>query len=695
MATETLLVELLTEELPPKALKSLADVFARHVAEGLARAGLCAQEVQHELFATPRRLAVLVPGVLAQAPSRKVREKIMPVTVALDAAGNPSPALLKKLAAKGIPADAVARFERAVDGKSETFFYEMDVAGAALDAVLGDIVAEAVKKLPIPKVMRWGDSEHQFVRPVHGLILLHGSRVVPGSVLGLDSGNVTQGHRFLGQPQIAIAHAEHYAAALETQGKVIAGFDARRARIRRDLEAAAAREGARLNDGFEALLDEVTALVEIPAVYVGEFGREFLDVPQECLILTMQQNQKYFPLLDPAGKLLPRFLIVSNMPIDDPANIIAGNQRVVRPRLADARFFYQQDRKQKLESRVGRLANVVYHNKLGSQLQRVERLERLAQIVARRLHADVAQAGRAARLAKADLVTDMVGEFPELQGIMGQYYARHDGEPDAVARAIEQHYRPRFAGDVLPEGNVAAAVALADRLDAMVGFFGIGQVPTGDKDPYGQRRAALGVLRILSESVLPLDLGELIRDTGDGFPAGTLAPEHAVKLHDFMLERLRGYLRDAGYAHEQVDAVLAQRPTRIDLVLPKLAAVREFVELPEAAALAAANKRIVNILRKAEDRFGEPDVALLQEAAERVLFERVNAISPGVRSQLANEDYAGALKALSELRGPVDAFFDGVMVMVDEPLTRQNRLALLNQLAGLMNQVADISRLCL
>ena len=690
MSQETLLLELLTEELPPKSLARLAAALRDGLQHELAASGFIAPENNGRCYATPRRLAVSFDEVLDIQPDRVIERKGPAVASGLDADGSPTKALQGFMRSAGVVFD---QLQRVNDGKAEYFVARISKAGEALDAHLAAQVEAALKKLPIPKLMRWGDSDHQFVRPVHGLVMLHGKRIVPGTVLGLSSGNTTDGHRFLGARDIVIAHAREYESTLETQGRVIAGFDTRRAAIEQQLKASAAAQGARLNDGFEALLDEVTALVEFPAVFVGEFEREFLEVPQECLILTMQQNQKYFPLLDPAGKLLPCFLIVSNMPIDDPRNIVNGNQRVVRPRLADARFFYQQDRKQNLAARVPRLSSVVYHNKLGSQLQRAERLQRLAGAVARRLHGDGEQAARAALLSKADLLTDMVGEFPELQGIMGRYYARHDGEAEAVADAIEQHYRPRFAGDALPAGNVAAAVALADKLDALVGFFGIGQIPSGDKDPFGLRRAALGVLRILAEGMLPLDLAELIVEAGSGFADGILREGYGDTLLDFLLERLRGYLRDAAFAQDQIEAVLAKRPTRIDLVMPKLAAVRAFVALPEATALAVANKRIVNILRKAKDGYAEPDVALLQDDAERTLFHQLTELTPLVTSLMANEDYAATLESLAKLRAPVDAFFDKVMVMVDEPLTRCNRLALLNQLAGLMNQVADISRL--
>jgi glycyl-tRNA synthetase beta chain len=630
--------------------------------------------------------------VLAVAPDATAFEKIMPVAVALNADGQPTPALLKKLEAKGIPLAEIARFEKRMDGKTETFHYQAAVKGAKLDDVLAGIVADALKKLPIPKLMRWGDTDHQFVRPVHGLVMLHGERLVPGELFGLSSRNVTRGHRFMSTGEIAIANADSYAATLKAQGKAIVSFAERRESIAQQLDAKAKELGATINRA-DGLLDEVTALVEWPVVYVGEFEVEYLEVPQECLILTMQQNQKYFPLLDAAGKLINKFLIVSNMQVDDPKHIVSGNARVVRPRLSDARFFFNQDRKATLASRLEKLGNVVYHNKIGSVLQRVERLESLAQKIAVRLGANASLAARAARLAKADLVTDMVGEFPELQGIMGRYYALHDGEDAAVADAVQSHYQPRFAGDALPAGNIACAAALADKLDALTGFFGIGQIPTGDKDPFGLRRAALGVLRILMESPLPLDLAQLIADAQAGFATGVLTQPVSDPLLDFMLDRLRGLLKDAGHAQDAIEAVLTQRPTRIDCVPAKLAAVRDFQRLPEALALAAANKRIGNILKKAEGVLPEPDVALLHEPAEKALFERVVLIAPLVRSHVANEDYADALKALAAVRVEVDQFFDAVMVNVDEPLLRANRLGLLKALFEQLNAVADISRL--
>ncbi len=689
----TLLIELLTEELPPKALSRLGEVFASQIHIGLSDRNLVSASGAYEWFATPRRLAIQVPHVLAVAPDATAFEKIMPVAVALDANGEPTPALKKKLEAKGIPLDAIAQFEKRLDGKSETFFYKATVKGARLDDVLDGIVADALKKLPIPKVMRWGDSDNQFVRPVHGLVMLHGDRVVPGEVLGLTSRTFTRGHRFLSSGDIVLNQADCYAETMKSQGKVIASFAERRATIAAQLEAKARELNATMNPS-EGLLDEVTALVEWPVVYIGEFEAEYLDVPQECLILTMQQNQKYFPLFDASKKLLNKFLIVANMQVDDPKHIIGGNARVVRPRLSDARFFYNQDLKNGFVTRTMKLGSVVYHNKLGSLGDRANRLGLVASFVAEKLGANSMLARNAGLICKVDLLTDMVGEFPELQGIMGRYYAQHEGAKPEVVEAMEQHYRPRFAGDVLPEGNISCSVALADKMEALVGFFGIGQIPTGDKDPFGLRRAALGVLRILMEKPLPLDLGELIAETANAFPQGMLsASGFQAQLLDFMLDRLRGLLKDAGHAQDVIEAVLAQRPTRIDLVPPKLAAVRDFLHQPEALALAAANKRIGNILKKAEGSLPEPDVALLQEAAEKALFERVVLIAPVVRSHVANEDYADALKVLAAVRAEVDRFFDEVMVNVDEPLIRANRLGLLKSLFDQLNAVADISKL--
>ncbi|MGZ8203328.1 MAG: glycine--tRNA ligase subunit beta [Burkholderiales bacterium] len=689
--TDTLLIELLTEELPPKSLALLGERFAEGIVDRLRAEDFLTDASTATNFATPRRIAVSITHVQKVQPERRIERKGPAVKSGVAANGEPTPALLGFARSCGTAPEAL---ERVVDGKSEYFVFRSLKAGEPLDRHLDHIVGESIKSLPIPKLMRWGNCDAEFARPVHGLVMLHGSHVVPGAVLGQESGNRTQGHRFMGRRDLVIRSAADYETKLEQEGKVIASCEKRRQAIEQQLLDCASNLGGHLNlDERGWLLDEVTALVEYPAVYIAKFDEEFLAVPQECLILTMQQNQKYFPLFDGQGKLLPKFLIVSNMEVDDPSAIIDGNQRVVRPRLADARFFFQQDRKETLDARVPWLADIVFHNKLGSQLDRVRRVTKVAAVIAGRLGANAGHAERAAHLCKADLLTGMVGEFPELQGIMGTYYARHDGEPEPVAQAIEAHYHPRFANDSLPDDNVAAAVALADKLDTLVGIFGIGLGPTGDKDPFALRRHALGVLRILFEKALPLDLMELLTLAKGQFPAEVLADSIVVDVHLFMLERLRNYLREREFDASEIDAVASQHPTRIDLVLPRLAAVRGFRRLPESESLAVANKRIRNILRKTEAPSSRADLALLAEPAEKTLFDALTTLEPKVASLLANEDYDHALRLLATAREPVDRFFDEVLVMCDEPLIRANRLALLKQLGDLMNQVADISKL--
>jgi len=690
----TLLVELLTEELPPKALKLLGSEFETQIAAALNKSGL-AQGAAPSGYATPRRLAVTVPGVAARAADRQVSIKLMPAKVAFDAGGKPTMALQKRLEKEGVTGQDL---ERRMEDGTENVYVTRTLAGKSLAEGLQGALDDAIARLPIPKVMTYqrpDGSDQKFVRPAHRLVALHGSDVVAVTALGLESDRVTEGHRFQGRRTISLASADEYEARLARDGRVIASFDARRKSIETQLAAAAAELDADLQPDavYEALLDEVTALTENPAVYAGEFEREFLDVPQECLILTMRTNQKYFPLFDRAGKLRQEFLIVSNMRLDDPARVISGNERVIRPRLADAKFFYDQDRKTKLVDRLGRLGSVVYHNKLGSQMQRVERLQLLSAQIAKLIGADPALAQHAAALAKADLVTEMVGEFPELQGIMGRYYALHDGEPVEVADAIEQHYRPRFAGDKLPEGRIAICVALADKIDTMVGIYGIGMIPTGDKDAYGLRRHALGTLRILIEHQLPIDLLEVLQMAATHFFHDLLSKSVVPDLHGFILERLRGLLRDDGYTANEVEAVLSQMPARIDQVPPRLAAVREFGALPEADALAAANKRIQNILKKAESVGADVDPSLFTEDAERALHRALSDAEPAVERELAAGRYTNALKALAGLRGAVDTFFDKVLVNADDPRIRANRLALLNRLGLLMNRVADISKL--
>ena len=710
MTIQNLLVELFVEELPPKALNKLGDAFAGVLTEQLKAQGLAAGDAVVTAFASPRRLAAHVKGVLAQASDKAVQQKLMPVAVGLDSAGHATPALLKKLQALGAdvsnPAAAVAALKRAPDGKAEALFYDSVVKGASLQAGLQKALEEALAKLPIPKVMQYqlesdcelpGWTSVHFVRPAHSLIAIHGSTVVPVKVLGLTAGNSTQGHRFEAKiSPLVVKHADDYAEVLKNDGAVIASFADRRANIERQLQAAAAKVGGGVRPiEDDALLDEVTALVERPNVLICEFEKQFLDVPQECLILTMKANQKYFPLLDAEGKLTHRFLVVSNITPDDASAVIQGNERVVRPRLADAKFFFDQDRKKTLESRVEGLSKVVYHNKLGTQGERMARVCAIAKAIGQQMGgADLAaQAELAARLAKTDLLTDMVGEFPELQGIMGTYYAQNDGLNDAVAHAIGDHYRPRFAGDELPSNAVGVAVALADKLETLVGMFGIGNVPTGDKDPFALRRHALGVIRLLIEKDLALQFHELNEMTERAFPQGLLKNDWLV-LEEFFKDRLRSYLKDWGYSAPEVEAALhAQGMTTWSDLKIRLQAVRAFAALPESPALAAANKRIGNILKKAGEVDAHVNTALLQEDAEKDLYAAMQKLLPTSEAQFKSGDYTASLQTLAALRAPVDAFFDGVMVNADEMDLRLNRLGLLKMLHVAMNRVADLSRL--
>jgi len=732
MSAKNLLVELFVEELPPKALKKLGEAFATALANSLKNAGLAGSTATVTSYASPRRLAAHITDVAAVAADKPVVQKLMPVAVGLDASGNATPALLKKLAALGADASCVASLRRESDGKADILFYDSLAKGATLAEGLQKAVEAALAALPIPKVMSYqladGWSSVNFVRPAHALVALHGSELVPVSVLGLNSGKATKGHRFeAAVDPVVIADADSYAATLLKDGSVIASFAERRAEIARQLEAAATQAGTNLKPiEDEALLDEVTALVERPNVLIGQFEEEFLAVPQECLILTMKANQKYFPLLDAAGKLTNKFLVVSNIRPEDPSAVIGGNERVVRPRLADAKFFFDQDRKKSLESRVAGLAKVVYHNKLGTQGERMQRVAAIARAIGQQLSGEslALHAEQAAILAKADLLTDMVGEFPELQGIMGRYYAQHDGLNGDVADAIEDHYKPRFAGDTLPRGLVGTVVALADKLETLVGMFGIGQIPTGDKDPFALRRHALGVIRMLSEGDLDLPLGNLISiasavfgntvfgsTPAPSFPApqkssgvisGSAAglagspinPNTPFLLADFIYDRLAGNLREQGYSAQEVDAVVSQRPQRLGDIPKRLAAVRAFSALPEAAALAAANKRVGNILKKVENPVeAVVDNALLKEAAEIALHDALVDVVPQADAAFVTGDYTESLTALAALRAPVDAFFDGVMVNADDPALRANRLGLLAKLHVAMNQIADLSRL--
>ncbi len=711
MTTQNLLVELFVEELPPKALQKLGDAFATVLGDQLKALGLATAASVVTPFASPRRLAAHVTAVADKAADKAVQQKLMPVTVGLDKDGNATPALLKKLQALGAdvsnPAAAVAALKRAQDGKAEALFYDSVVPGATLAAGLQKALDEAIAKLPIPKVMSYqletdcelpGWTSVNFVRPAHGLVALHGSTVVPVKALGLTAGNSTTGHRFeAAVSPVVLADADSYAGTLKKDGAVIASFAERKAEIARQLAAAAAKvgNGARPIED-EALLDEVTALVERPNVVICQFEEQFLGVPQECLILTMKANQKYFPLLDAAGKLTNKFLVVSNISPEDTSFVTGGNERVVRPRLADAKFFFDQDRKKTLASRVEGLGKVVYHNKLGTQGERVERVRAIAKVIATRLGdaALVADADLSAQLAKTDLVTDMVGEFPELQGIMGGYYALNDGLGETVAHAIEDHYKPRFAGDALPRNTAGVVVALADKLETLVGMFGIGNLPTGDRDPFALRRHALGVIRMLVEKDLPLEMNALLAGAVPAF--GDKITDASAALADFIYDRLAGSLREQGYSAQEVDAVLALRPQRLALVEKQLAAVRAFAALPESPALAAANKRVGNILKKAEvegpvDAHVNPE--LLQEKAEQDLYAALQRFVPEANAQFDAGDYTASLQTLAVLRAPVDAFFDDVMVNAEQLDVRMNRLGLLKMLHNAMNRVADLSRL--
>ena len=699
-----LLVELLVEELPPKALSKLGQAFAHGIFSQLQSQGLLAEAAQIKSFASPRRLAVHIDKVLAQAPARQVQHKLMPVSVGLDAQGQATPALLKKLGALGFDAAVVAQLQRTGEGKAEVLMLDQTVDGMGLVSGLQLALEHALAKLPIPKVMSYqleqgcelpGWSSVSFVRPAHGLVALHGDQVLPVHALGLQAGSTTQGHRFEATCNpVRIAHADAYADTLLKDGAVVADFEQRRADIVRQLNAAAVNIGAGVRPIEDAaLLDEVTALVERPNVLICAFEKQFLDVPQECLILTMKANQKYFPLLDTTGKLTHQFLVVSNITPDDASAVIGGNERVVRPRLADAKFFYDQDRKKTLDSRVAGLDKVVYHNKLGTQGERMQRVCAIAHAIGLQMGgqalADKAQL--AARLAKTDLLTDMVGEFPELQGIMGQYYARHDGHGDDIAQAIADHYRPRFAGDELPANDVGIAVALADKLETLVGMFGIGNLPTGDKDPFALRRHALGVIRMLIEKDLALDLPLLIALCLPVF--GDKVSDASQALMDFIDERLSGNLREQGYSAQEVDAVLALHPPRLGDVPKRLHAVRAFAALPESPALAAANKRIANILKKAGEVDAHVNTALLSEDAEKQLHAAMQQLLPPSEAQFKSGDYTASLQTLAALRAPVDAFFEGVMVNADEMDLRLNRQGLLKMLHAAMNRVADLSRL--
>ena len=677
---ETLLVELLTEELPPKSLEALGRALRDHLTNDLESSGLRTGDSVARFFATPRRLAVSITQVLERAAD--TRERVQGPSL------KAPPEAVAGFARKHAMAEAdLTRFETS---KGFVYAVERTVPGARLADVLAQKVAAALAALPAPRLMRWGDGEAQFVRPAHALVMLHGAKVVPGSVLGLESGRRTRGHRFMSKGWIALRDADGYETQLREEGAVIADFDARRLEIERQLQAEAAAQRAGLG-AYRDLLAEVTALVEHPSVYTGAFARTFLDIPHECLALTLRQNQKYFPLFDARGALLPRFLIVSNMRVADPRPIVEGNERVVRPRLEDARFFLEQDRKHRLEERVPLLAKVVFHHQLGSQLDRVQRMKILAGIIARSLGADDQLAERAAELSKADLLTGMVGEFPELQGVMGRYYAQQDGEPPEVAEAIAAHYRPRFAGDELPQALVGCAVALADKLYLLAGFFGAGQQPSGEKDPFGLRRAALGAIRILVERALPVSLHDLVNAAYQVLPKDIGQAHTQVEL--FVRERMRGYLGERGYRAHEIESVLGHLFVRLDQIPKQLDAVRAFALLPEAPSLVAANKRIANILKQADGVPAEFDAALFTQTEETGLAEAFAAVQPGFESAFRAGDYTEALRTLAALKAPVDAFFDKVLVMDKDERVKQNRIGFLGKLHATMNRIADLSKL--
>lgn len=708
MITRPLLVELFTEELPPKALPKLGQAFAEGLCAALAQHGLVAADNQIVPFATPRRLAVRLTQILDVAPDQAFSEKLMPVKVGLDASGAATPALLKKLAAKGWEQMDISQLGRESDGKQDYLVASGTAPGAKLVDILQAAIETALAGLPIPKVMKYqladGQTSVKFVRPAHGLVTLFGDVVIPAQILGLTAGRVTHGHRFLHPGALTISSADSYETQLAETGHVVASFEKRRARIQDLLDAQASKLGASLGHDAEvpALLDEVTALVEAPVVYVGKFEERFLAVPQECLILTMRLNQKYFPLFDPAtGKLTNQFLIVSNMPTDKPVAIIEGNERVIRPRLADAEFFFETDRKTPLADRIEQLSAIIYHNKLGTQLERSTRVQKIAAWIARALGAQVAECERAALLAKADLNTNMVGEFPELQGIMGAYYARGDNEAPGVVQALAGQYRIRIETPVKPDDLTAIVLFMAERSETLVGIWGIGLAPTGERDPFGLRRAALGLIsafeQLTAGGVLliqqdgPLTLQGLLQASADTFAPGTLQTDTVQDVHAFILERLRNQLI-AQHDRHAVEAVLALN-TPLHQIPARVMAVEAFAQSPDAASLAAANKRIGNLLKKAEGSLPAVNPILLTEAAEQALAQSITQVQPVAQQQFDSGDYKAALATLAQTRTAVDTFFNDIMVMADDPAVRQNRLALLAQLHRLMNQVADISRL--
>lgn len=708
MSTQPLLVELFTEELPPKALNRLGQAFAQHIHQSLQTAHLVDSTCVVTPFATPRHLAVHVSGVRASAPEQAYSEKLMPAAIGLDAQGNATPALLKKLSSKGLEGIDVATLERVSDGKQDYLVAQGMAPGALLTESIQSIIEAAIAALPIPKVMRYqladGVTSVHFVRPAHRLMVLWGDQTLNVTVLGLQSSNQTQGHRFLHPGVLTLDHADHYESTMLSVGKICPSFSQRKSRIEQALLSEAARLGATMgqDEAVHALLDEVTALVEYPAVYVGQFEPKFLEVPQSCLILTMRLNQKYFPLFDQkTGKLTHQFLIVSNMPIDDPSAIISGNERVVRPRLADAEFFYKTDLRTPLHDRLPALDHIVYHNKLGSQGQRVKRVQQITAWVGHALNLDVTACQRAALLAKADLTTLMVGEFPELQGVMGADYARHDGESEAVVEALTNQYKTRLDGPITGDHAVSAALFIADRAETLIGIWGIGLSPTGDRDPFGLRRAALGIINAFEQlcagGLLPINqtadltLEGLLNAAWTSFEdPSSLNPDTVNEVYAFVMERYRNQL--SALPRDVVDAVLSVNPP-LHQVLARIHATTSFAQSSEAPQLSAANKRIGNVIKKTVAITQAPDPDRYHLNAEKVLGQALASLAPLAYADVQAGEFAAALSRLATLREPVDQFFNDVMVMVDDPTIRHNRLALLTQLHFVMNQVADISKL--
>ena len=685
MTTQNFLVEIGTEELPPKALKTLATSFADNVEAELNQAGLTFDKI--EWFAAPRRLAVKVLNLATQQPSKEIEKRGPAVSAAFDAEGKPTKAAEGWARGCGI---TVEQAERIATDKGEWLVHRAKIEGQPTKNLLNDIVANALAKLPIPKPMRWADKTVQFIRPVHTVTMLLGDELIEGEILGVASARTIRGHRFLGEKEFEIQHADQYPQLLREKGSVVADFNERKAEILAKSQAKATALGG-VADIEESLLEEVTSLVEYPNVLAAKFEERFLAVPAEALVYTMKGDQKYFPIYDKDGKLLPHFIFVSNINPEDPTAIIEGNEKVVRPRLTDAEFFFKTDLKQKLVDRLPRLETVLFQQQLGTLKDKTDRIEQLAGEIAKQIGADEAKAKRAGLLSKCDLMTNMVFEFTDTQGVMGMHYARHDGEDEEVAVALNEQYMPRFAGDELPKSLVASAVALADKFDTLTGIFGIGQAPKGSADPFALRRAALGALRIIVEKNLPLDLEDLVKKSAALFGDKLTNQNVVTDVVDFMLGRFRAWYQDEGIAVDVIQAVLARRPTRPADFDARVRAVSHFRTLDSAEALAAANKRVSNILAKVDAAIGEINLTACVEPAEKALAEAVLALRTEVQPLIAKGDYTAVLDKLANLRAPVDSFFDNVMVNAEDPALRQNRLAILNTLQGLFLQVADIS----